>query len=104
MRCLDLLLDHDETSNIPVIIYSVVNEHNINDKVVYQKPTVLFLKKSGERVSLIWHIRSLLQGSPKASKAETSFWQRIWNAAEIKPGLGGLSFEIKRAFGSDEDS
>lgn len=60
LRCCRLLANHKETENIPVILYTVLEEADLGDDLSALPSTVSYLPKESDAQPLIDKIRMLL--------------------------------------------
>ena len=93
IRCVEALLEHAETRYLPIIVYTVLERFDLNERF---PDNVIFLQKEADLDELVLRVRSLFPSSKPKDDAE-SWWARLWDAVEAKPGWAGFSFDLKRA-------
>ena len=96
MRCLMKLLDNESTQHIPVVIYSILGDRALENELQHLPHHVVHLRKESDLSRLVMHIRSLLPYVGARSAPETSWWERIVDATEAKPGWLGFAIDLKK--------
>ena len=96
IRCLTKLLENDSTRHVPVVIYSILGDRDLGTDLQGLPQHVVHLRKDSDLSGLVIHIRSLLPELASSTQANTSWWRRIVDATEAKPGWLGFAIDLKK--------
>lgn len=94
-RCAALLLSDSRTSQVPVLLYSVLDRQDYASLLGNLPPHYSVLRKEPALNNLILHIRSLF---PNLSTPETSLWRKIRDSVGASVGWGGVSVDLAKLF------
>ena len=93
-RCLKLLRGAPTTSEVPVIVYTVIGRQEVGVALNDASHNVLFLQKHADLRDLILMIRSLVVDLPQERRP--TWFQTLIESIEAKPGWLGFSVDLKR--------
>ena len=96
LRCLKKINSGSRIQNIPVIIYTILGDAEIQKELRSLPHHIVHLEKQIDPSILVMQIRSLLPDLALKSSTRKSLWKKFIDATEAKPGWLGISVDLKK--------